>query len=110
MGNVWKGISDEKMYQAEKALWKAGGVDPSLITAKNVHLGGSDPEHFIRQIDIEPSKPGLPRMVMIHGFGGGGPMFCKMVALMRERFSVTTIDLLGLAGSGRPDFAAREYD
>ena len=110
MGNVWKGISNEKMYQAEADVWKAGGIDSSCVTAKNVHLGGDDPEYFIRQIDIAPTTPGLPRIVMIHGYGGGGPIFVKMVALMREHFWVTTIDLLGLAASGRPDFQAREYD
>ena len=110
MGNAWKGISDNKMYKAEMALWKAGGVDPSLVTAKNVHLGGDDPEYFIRQIDVAPLKPNLPRIVMIHGFGGGGPIFVKMAALMREHFRVITIDLLGLGASGRPDFEAREYE
>jgi abhydrolase domain-containing protein 6 len=47
---------------------------------------------------------------MIHGFGGGGPVFCRMVAKMRTHFTVTMIDLLGLGGSGRPDFLSQEYE
>ena len=43
---------------------------------------------------------------MIHGFGGGGPVFCKMVAKMRAYYAVTTIDLLGLGASGRPEYLA----
>ena len=41
---------------------------------------------------------------MIHGFGGGGPVFSRMVVHLRKYFRVTTIDILGLAGSGRPDY------
>jgi len=43
---------------------------------------------------------------MIHGFGGGGPVFSRMVAHLRKYFRVTTLDIIGLAGSGRPDFQA----
>ena len=45
-------------------------------------------------------------MIMIHGFGGGGPVFCKMIADLRKNFSITTVDLLGLGASGRPDYTA----
>ena len=41
---------------------------------------------------------------MIHGFGGAGPVFYKIIGSLRKSFRVTTIDLLGMAGSGRPAF------
>lgn len=42
---------------------------------------------------------------MIHGFGGNGATFYKMVAHLMKEFRVTTLDLLGMAGSGRPPFS-----
>jgi pimeloyl-ACP methyl ester carboxylesterase len=41
---------------------------------------------------------------MIHGFGATGSIFAKMVKDLRKKFSVTTIDLLGMGFSGRPAF------
>ena len=96
------------MVDAELALWEAGGVKSSWVEVRDVCLG--KPDYYIRQTDIKPVTPGLPRVLMIHGFGGGGPVFCRMAAHMRTHFSVTTIDLLGLGGSGRPDFISQDYE
>ena len=41
---------------------------------------------------------------MIHGFGCTGSVFGKMIYAMQHYFRVTTIDLLGQGGSGRPAF------
>ena len=41
---------------------------------------------------------------MIHGFGGGGAVFYKMIKHLRDHFEVVTIDLLGQGMSGRPDY------
>lgn len=41
---------------------------------------------------------------MIHGFGGGGAVFYKMIKHLREYFEVYTIDLLGMGMSGRPPY------
>jgi len=41
---------------------------------------------------------------MIHGFGGTGAIFYRMIGYLRKHFRVVTIDLLGMGGSGRPPF------
>jgi pimeloyl-ACP methyl ester carboxylesterase len=41
---------------------------------------------------------------MIHGFGGAGLVFYKMIPYLKNHFRVTTIDLLGQGFSGRPNF------
>lgn len=43
-------------------------------------------------------------MVMIHGLGGGGAVFYKMIKHLRNHFEVYTIDLLGQGMSGRPNY------
>ena len=110
MGNIWKGISDEAMYESEKALWVEGGIDLSWVTVKNVHLGGDDPENYIRQFDILPETEGLPLLIVLHGFGGGGPVCGRMALKLRAHFRIIAIDMLGLAGSGRPDYHAFGYE
>jgi pimeloyl-ACP methyl ester carboxylesterase len=42
---------------------------------------------------------------MIHGFGGNGATFYKMIVHLMKTFRVTTMDLFGMAGSGRPPFS-----
>lgn len=39
---------------------------------------------------------------MIHGFGGGGAIFVKMIPYLQNYFDVIGVDLLGMGGSGRP--------
>jgi cardiolipin-specific phospholipase len=41
---------------------------------------------------------------MIHGFGGTGSMFYKLIAHLKDSYRVTTIDLLGMGASGKPTF------
>lgn len=53
---------------------------------------------------MRPTRDGLPKLLMIHGFGGGGAVFYKMIKHLRDHFEVVTIDLLGQGMSGRPDY------
>ena len=41
---------------------------------------------------------------MIHGYGGGAAVFCRMAPLLQNYFEVILIDLLGMGASGRPLF------
>jgi len=41
---------------------------------------------------------------MVHGFGGGGAIYCRMLSILREYFHCITIDMLGQGASGRPDY------
>ena len=60
------------------------------------HLNGPEAEeHYIHEIKVRPTAEGLPKMLMIHGFGGGGAQFYKMIPHLRHYFQVYTMDLLG---------------
>lgn len=48
-----------------------------------------------------------PKLLMIHGFGASGIHFYRLIQLLRRHFRITTIDLLGLGGSGRPPYKLR---
>ena len=49
----------------------------------------------------DPSKPAL---VLVHGFGGSGSLFYKVMKGLSENFYVIIIDLIGMGSSSRPEW------
>jgi pimeloyl-ACP methyl ester carboxylesterase len=58
---------------------------------------------------VKPHKAGLQKCVIIHGYGGGGAVFSKMMKHMQNHYEVITMDLLGMGNSGRPLFDLTEF-
>jgi len=72
-------------------------------------LGGAiDGENYIHEIRVKPTKQNLPKLICIHGFGGGGAQFFGMMPLLQNYFEVVTVDMLGMGASGRPEY--NQYD
>jgi pimeloyl-ACP methyl ester carboxylesterase len=61
-------------------------------------------DYFIEGAD---EWAGKPKLLLVHGFGGCGVVFYRLIGHLRKSCRVTTIDLLGLAGSGRPSFSLK---
>ena len=49
----------------------------------------------------DPSKPPL---VLVHGFGGSGSLYYRVMKGLAENFYVIVIDLVGMGSSSRPDW------
>lgn len=81
MGNTWKGISDEKLQNSEKELLLHGNkLKLEDLIFENVNLDGRPgSENYIHEVTLKGKREGLPKLVMIHGFGGGGAIFCNML-------------------------------
>lgn len=47
---------------------------------------------------------------MLHGFGGGGAIFIKMLPHLREYFHIICLDMLGQGASGRPVYDAFTFE
>jgi len=47
-----------------------------------------------------------PPMVMLHGFGGSGAVFCKNFYALSEHYTLYTIDIPGFGRSSAPDFGS----
>ena len=104
MGNWWKGTSHEKLVQAELGLFECVGMrhnedfttrDVPIWQSNKGTLPGDLSDYYIHEIVIKPAHQGLPKLLMVHGFGGGGATFYKMLRHLRNHFEVITIDLLG---------------
>ena len=39
---------------------------------------------------------------MVHGYGGSGIMFWKIIKPIAERYHLILVDILGMGGSSRP--------
>lgn len=51
-----------------------------------------------------------PVLVLIHGYGGGGALFHKVMKPLTEYFHLILIDIIGMGASSRPDnFNARTF-
>lgn len=77
-----------------------GGMDPSQFRFRDVMI--DDKEH-LHALEIG-AESGLPKLLMIHGFGGNNTVFYKMFATMSRRFHIFSIDLPGMG------FNFREFD
>ena len=123
MGNYLKGVSDTALMNSFHSVLKYSGFSPddyninkvdineklNTLTEENKKLCKlNDNENYILQIDCfnddDEEVKNKPKMLLIHGFGGCGPMFYRILGHLSKSFRVTTFDMLGLGGSGRPSF------
>lgn len=47
-------------------------------------------------------------MVMMHGYGGSGIMFWKIMKPLAEHFHIFIVDIIGMGGSSRPSFKIKD--
>lgn len=71
---------------------------------RNVSI--DDSGNYIRTIEAGMSNPEV--MVLIHGYGGSGIMFWKIMKPLAEKYHLVMIDIIGMGGSSRPNFAVKD--
>ena len=49
-------------------------------------------------------------MVLVHGYGGSGLIFYKIIKDLAEHFNLYLIDIIGMGASSRPKFDAKTAD
>ena len=52
---------------------------------------------------IEVGDPSLPKAVFIHGYGGSGALFYKVIKNLSVHFRTICIDIIGMGASSRPE-------
>jgi pimeloyl-ACP methyl ester carboxylesterase len=57
---------------------------------------------------IEVGDPQLPKLVMVHGYGGSGALFYKTLKGLSQHFYTICIDIVGMGASCRPVFAPKD--
>ena len=111
MGNLWTGRDRAKLMEAELKMFTMPGLSEADIEQKDIYLDGDENgQNFIHYVTVKGKREGLQKVVMIHGYGGGGGVFTKMTEHMQQYYEVITMDLLGMGASGRPDFTCITYE
>jgi alpha-beta hydrolase superfamily lysophospholipase len=103
MGNYMKGVDDQKLMDAEKALFNLSGLDYSTIKITNVVIDTEG--NYVRTFDIPPISETAPTVVIIHGYGAFAAIFYKVLkSLVDAGLHLVLIDIIGMGTSSRPEF------
>jgi len=66
---------------------------------------GEGPDDYIHCVELK-KREGLPKLVLVHGYGAGGGVFYRIINDLADYFHLFVVDLLGMGSSGRPTFEA----
>ena len=83
-----------------------------LVPWKNLWIYNTPITHEGEQNYIHTLKAGTKgeSMLLIHGYGGSGVTFFRMIEELSQEFTVYCIDLLGMGLSSRPNFTAQNTE
>jgi pimeloyl-ACP methyl ester carboxylesterase len=97
----WKGTSEKKFIRSEERMLHYFDVpEGHLQPPRNVYLD-DDMIDYVRTIEVGDKKKNLQKMVLVHGYGGSGIMFWKIIKPLAEKYHLYLIDILGMGGSSR---------
>ena len=57
----------------------------------------------VRTFHVNPNNKSQT-LVILHGYGGSGILFWKMIKELTDHYDLYLIDILGMGGSSRPTF------
>lgn len=64
--------------------------------------GAAGSQNYIHMVRLQSQRKNAPKLVVIHGYGGGTAVFMRLAPLLQQYFEVILFDLLGMGASGRP--------
>ena len=76
-----------------------GASTAQLPEIRKVVVNEEENRHVTTIIAGDPAKP---TMVLVHGYGGSGTLFYKVLKGLTENFHVIVIDMIGMGSSSRP--------
>jgi len=84
-------------------MLKYSGIPLDEISIKNVVI--DEEGSYVRtMVTGDISKP---RLVLVHGYGGSGLLFYKIMKQLAQHFSLILIDIIGMGASSRVKFVAK---
>lgn len=79
-------------------------IDRETVRIQDVQVDEDDLQGFVHVMEVGQRNAGKPTMVLIHGYAAGGGLFYKILKRLGERFHILVLDLIGMGGSGRPNY------
>jgi len=99
-------LTPDALKQSESNLLAFCDLQPEDYTIEKVKYNEQD--HYLNTVIV--GQEHLPKMVLIHGYGGSGVLFYKIFHRLKDHFRVYYIDLLGMGSSSRPEFNVQNAD
>jgi len=100
MGNSQDTLTPGMLKEAERELLKFSKMDLSEIEVRKVIIDARD--NHVTTLLI--GDPALPKLVLVHGYGGSGVLMYRLFKGLSRKFRVICIDILGMGSSSRPPF------
>ena len=122
MESIWRGISDEKLEDAQHKLLEQSGLTEDEFKSYPVSFSFSQIDWKEDGIQIEEinshsteeyiwtyefGDESKPHLVIIHGYGASGMIFYQLFKKLKKRYHVYLLDLLGQGRSSRPNFECK---
>ena len=101
MGSCCSSINEETFLKYERKMLDHSGLTYETYQISNVVI--DDYGNYIRTYHLNPNNQ-KETLILVHGFGGSGVIFWKILKPLSEKFNIYLIDMLGMGGSSRPDF------
>ena len=94
-------LTPGSIKQAERELLAFSGLQQDEYEVRKVFTNAEETCYMTTILAGDISKPTL---VLVHGFGGSGSLFYKVMKGLTEHFYLIIIDLVGMGSSARPDW------
>eukprot|EP00930_Biecheleria_cincta_P073688 TRINITY_DN60977_c0_g1_i1.p1 TRINITY_DN60977_c0_g1~~TRINITY_DN60977_c0_g1_i1.p1 ORF type:complete len:402 (-),score=62.85 TRINITY_DN60977_c0_g1_i1:151-1356(-) len=88
--------------------YEAINVPVPLDAGRRCFLETPKTQYTIRTVIVGKEHTTKPPIVLVHGYMMGAPAFFKVLPLLAQDRTVYAIDVIGMGGSERPPFNARD--
>lgn len=100
MGNCKdKLLTPGSLKKAERELLEFSGLTQDEYEVRKVFTNA---EETCYMTTILVGNPANPPLVLVHGFGGSGALYYKVMKGLAEHFYLIVVDLVGMGSSSRP--------
>lgn len=95
-------LTDENMNNSEQRVLEYTGLSAEFIKKSNIQVGTFAGKPVFLNTVICDTGGDKPILVLVHGYGGSGSLFYKIIKQICTRFKLILVDLIGMGGSSRP--------
>lgn len=92
-------LTPDAIKQAETHLLEYSGLTKDEYEVRTVY---TDEERVNFMTTIIAGDPSNPKLILVHGFGGSGSLYYKVMKGLSQNFYLIIIDLIGMGSSSRP--------
>ena len=98
-------LTPDAIKQAQDQLLAYSGLSQDQYQVLQIFTDEAQENYMTTILVGDQSKP---KLVLVHGFGGSGALYYKVLKGLAENFYLIVIDLPGMGSSSRPTWRCRD--